>query len=134
VGPPAAVPATAPADPERETVPDVRLVDLTKRFGDVVAVDAISLDTRTGEFFSLLGPSGCGKTTTLRMIGGFEAPSGGRIELRGRDMTAELDPVDVARSVAARILATHHPEPLDEHHRREFERIVAAADREATGR
>jgi spermidine/putrescine transport system ATP-binding protein len=81
-----AVPEVAPS---HEGIPDVRLVDLTKRFGDVVAVDAISLDIRTGEFFSLLGPSGCGKTTTLRMIGGFEAPSGGRIELRGRDMTAE---------------------------------------------
>jgi spermidine/putrescine transport system ATP-binding protein len=86
---PAGLPATAPAGAELEAVPDVRLVDLTKRFGDVVAVDAISLDIRTGEFFSLLGPSGCGKTTTLRMIGGFEAPSGGRIELRGRDMTTE---------------------------------------------
>jgi spermidine/putrescine transport system ATP-binding protein len=86
---PAAGPSAPPAGSEREAVPDVRLVDLTKRFGDVVAVDAISLDIRTGEFFSLLGPSGCGKTTTLRMIGGFEAPSGGRIELRGRDMTAE---------------------------------------------
>src|SRR5262249_39216169 len=46
-----------------------------------------SLDIAEGEFFSLLGPSGCGKTTTLRMIGGFELPTGGRIELRGRDVT-----------------------------------------------
>ena len=44
----------------------------------------LDLDIRAGEFFSLLGPSGCGKTTTLRMIGGFELPTGGRIELRGR--------------------------------------------------
>jgi spermidine/putrescine transport system ATP-binding protein len=70
-------------------VPDVRLVDLEKRFGDVVAVDHISLDIHDGEFFSLLGPSGCGKTTTLRMIGGFELPTGGRIELRGHDVTME---------------------------------------------
>ena len=67
--------------------PDIRLVDLTKHFGEVVAVDAISLDIQIGEFFALLGPSGCGKTTTLRMIGGFELPTGGRIELRGRDVT-----------------------------------------------
>ncbi|MFO1541504.1 MAG: ABC transporter ATP-binding protein [Chloroflexota bacterium] len=67
---------------------DVRLVDVTKSFGnDVVAVDAISLDVLDGEFLSLLGPSGCGKTTTLRMIGGFEEPTSGRIELQGEDVT-----------------------------------------------
>ncbi len=69
--------------------PDIRLVDLTKRFREIVAVDAISLDIQVGEFFSLLGPSGCGKTTTLRMIGGFELPTSGRIELRGLDVTME---------------------------------------------
>jgi spermidine/putrescine transport system ATP-binding protein len=71
------------------TTPDVRLIELTKRFREIVAVDAISLDIQIGEFFSLLGPSGCGKTTTLRMIGGFELPTSGRIELRGRDVTLE---------------------------------------------
>jgi spermidine/putrescine transport system ATP-binding protein len=50
------------------------------------------MDIRPGEFFSMLGPSGCGKTTTLRMIGGFELPTAGRIELRGRDVTT--DPPD----------------------------------------
>ena len=65
----------------------VRLVGVTKRFGDFVAVDAIDLDVRDGEFFSLLGPSGCGKTTTLRMIGGFEQPTSGLIELDGHDVT-----------------------------------------------
>jgi spermidine/putrescine transport system ATP-binding protein len=64
----------------------VQLADLVKRFGDVVAVDGISLDIAGGEFFSLLGPSGCGKTTTLRMIGGFERPDAGRILLDGKDM------------------------------------------------
>src|ERR687892_21066 len=64
----------------------VELVDLVKRFGDVTAVDGISLDISPGEFFSLLGPSGCGKTTTLRMIAGFERPDAGRILLDGRDM------------------------------------------------
>ncbi|MDQ3991861.1 MAG: ABC transporter ATP-binding protein [Actinomycetota bacterium] len=66
---------------------DVRLVDVRKAFGGVTAVDGVSLDIRAGEFFSLLGPSGCGKTTTLRMIGGFEDPDGGRIELGGTEVT-----------------------------------------------
>jgi spermidine/putrescine transport system ATP-binding protein len=66
---------------------DVRLVDVVKKFGDAVAVDHIDLEVRDGEFFSLLGPSGCGKTTTLRMIGGFEEPTSGLIELQGQDVT-----------------------------------------------
>src|SRR5262245_56464466 len=73
--------------PPEAPLPEIRLVNLEKRFRDVVAVDSISLRIETGEFFSLLGPSGCGKTTTLRMIGGFEPPTGGEIELRGRDVT-----------------------------------------------
>src|SRR3954451_10815702 len=72
--------------------PEIRLTDLTKYFRDVRAVDRVSMDIRSGEFFSMLGPSGCGKTTTLRMIGGFELPTAGRIELRGRDVTT--DPPD----------------------------------------
>jgi spermidine/putrescine transport system ATP-binding protein len=66
---------------------DVRLVDVVKKFGEAVAVDRINLEVRDGEFFSLLGPSGCGKTTTLRMIGGFEQPTSGLIELKGKDVT-----------------------------------------------
>jgi spermidine/putrescine transport system ATP-binding protein len=66
---------------------EVRLVDVVKKFGDVAAVDHIDLEVRDGEFFSLLGPSGCGKTTTLRMIGGFEEPTSGLIELDGKDVT-----------------------------------------------
>jgi spermidine/putrescine transport system ATP-binding protein len=68
---------------------DVRLEDLRKAFGDVVAVDDVNLEIHEGEFFSLLGPSGCGKTTTLRMLGGFELPTSGRILLRGQDITHE---------------------------------------------
>jgi spermidine/putrescine transport system ATP-binding protein len=60
---------------------DVRLVDVTKRFDDVVAVDRLSIEIEHGSFFALLGPSGCGKTTTLRMIGGFEQPTEGQIYL-----------------------------------------------------
>jgi spermidine/putrescine transport system ATP-binding protein len=66
---------------------EVRLVDVVKKFGDIAAVDHIDLEVRDGEFFSLLGPSGCGKTTTLRMIGGFEEPTSGLIELEGKDVT-----------------------------------------------
>ena len=77
-----------PAMTERaETTYDVRLENLTKRFDDVVAVDGISLDIDRGRFFALLGPSGCGKTTTLRMIGGFEEPTEGRILLGDRDVS-----------------------------------------------
>ena len=65
----------------------VHLADVTKSFGDFTAVDRINLDVQDGEFFSLLGPSGCGKTTTLRMIGGFEVPTSGLIELHGQDVT-----------------------------------------------
>jgi spermidine/putrescine transport system ATP-binding protein len=64
----------------------VHVADLVKRFGDVIAVDGISLDIPGGQFYSLLGPSGCGKTTTLRLIGGFERPDAGRILVDGRDM------------------------------------------------
>jgi spermidine/putrescine transport system ATP-binding protein len=70
---------------------DVRLERVSKLFGDVAAVDDLSLVIAEGEFFSLLGPSGCGKTTTLRMIGGFEEPSSGTVYLGGRDVT-ELPP------------------------------------------
>lgn len=66
---------------------DVELVGVTKRFGDVVAVDGISLGVRRGEFLCLLGPSGCGKTTTLRLIAGFERADAGRILIAGRDVT-----------------------------------------------
>jgi putative spermidine/putrescine transport system ATP-binding protein len=66
---------------------DVELRGVTKRFGQVVAVDDISVTVRGGEFFALLGPSGSGKTTCLRLIAGFEQPSAGRVIVGGRDMT-----------------------------------------------
>ena len=68
--------------------PTVRLEGVSKRFGDVVAVDEIDLEIGAGEFFTLLGPSGCGKTTTLRMIAGFEQPTAGRILIEGDDVAA----------------------------------------------
>ena len=61
----------------------VELVDVTKRFGSMVAVDKLNLKIHAGEFLSLLGPSGCGKTTTLRMLAGFEQPDEGHIRISG---------------------------------------------------
>ncbi len=72
------------------TSPAVRLTGVRKVFGGsppVVAVDDVDLDIAQGEFFSMLGPSGSGKTTVLRMIAGFEEPTGGSVELGGRDVT-----------------------------------------------
>ena len=66
----------------------VRIEAVTKRFGDFVAVDQVSLSIKRGEIFCLLGGSGCGKTTLLRMLAGFETPSAGRILIDGQDMAA----------------------------------------------
>jgi len=64
----------------------VELVDVTKKFGDFVAVDSINLTVQPGEFLSLLGPSGCGKTTTLRMLAGFEEPTLGELYISGESV------------------------------------------------
>jgi putrescine transport system ATP-binding protein len=66
----------------------VRIANVTKKFGDFVAVDDVSLDIRRGEIFCLLGGSGSGKTTLLRMLAGFERPSAGTIYIDGVDMSA----------------------------------------------
>jgi spermidine/putrescine transport system ATP-binding protein len=66
---------------------DVRLIEVTKRFEGVIAVDRLSLEIESGSFYALLGPSGCGKTTTLRMIGGFEEPTEGRILLGDQEVS-----------------------------------------------
>jgi putative spermidine/putrescine transport system ATP-binding protein len=88
-------PTSEPAAGSRadDAPPDIRLTGLTKRYGDVVAVDAIDLEIARGEFFTLLGPSGSGKTTTLRMIAGFEIPDAGVVELAGRDVS-RIPPYD----------------------------------------
>jgi spermidine/putrescine transport system ATP-binding protein len=79
-----------PAVPEQDGLAAIELVGVEKEFTggghDVRAVEHIDLRIAEGEFFSLLGPSGCGKTTTLRMVAGFEEPTGGQILLHGRDM------------------------------------------------
>jgi spermidine/putrescine transport system ATP-binding protein len=66
---------------------DLRLTNVTKRFGSFTAVDDLTLVVPQGSFFALLGPSGCGKTTTLRMVAGLEEPSSGSIHLGDRDIT-----------------------------------------------
>ena len=68
---------------------DIRLEGVTKRFGETVAVDRLDLSIPRGAFYALLGPSGCGKTTTLRMVGGFEEPTEGRVFLGGDDVTEQ---------------------------------------------
>jgi putrescine transport system ATP-binding protein len=75
----------APWDDPNEK-PLISFKNVTKRFGDFVAIDDLTLDIYTQEFFALLGPSGCGKTTMMRMLAGFETPSKGVIELAGQDI------------------------------------------------
>lgn len=70
-----------------DAVPFVRIQSVTKTFGEVYAVDNVTLDIFKGEFFALLGPSGCGKSTLLRILAGLERPSAGRILIDGQDMT-----------------------------------------------
>lgn len=72
-------------DPQAK--PLIRFQNVTKRFGTFTAIDNLSLDIYEREFFALLGPSGCGKTTMMRMLGGFENPTEGRIELSGKDIS-----------------------------------------------
>jgi len=74
--------------PDPTAEPLVRFENVSRRFGDVAAVDRLSLDIYRDEFFALLGPSGCGKTTLLRLLAGFEMPDEGRIMLGGRDIVA----------------------------------------------
>jgi spermidine/putrescine transport system ATP-binding protein len=77
-------------------MPLLEIRDVTRRFGELAAVDNVSLAIEAGEFFTLLGPSGCGKTTLLRMIAGFDLPDAGSILLDGRDLArtpAEKRPI-----------------------------------------
>jgi len=87
--------ATSPRDPQLkfepwndpDAQPYVRIDRVTKKFGDFIAVDDVSLGIYKKEIFCLLGASGCGKTTLLRMLAGFERPTAGRIYIDGVDMT-----------------------------------------------
>jgi len=79
--------AGSSASPGADSAAAVELDAVSKRFGSVVAVDAVDLVIHEGEFFSMLGPSGSGKTTLLRLIAGFELPTAGRVLLHGDDVT-----------------------------------------------
>lgn len=78
---------------EAAGAPYLRIESVTKRFGEFVAVNDVSLDVRRGEIFCLLGGSGSGKTTLLRMLAGFETPTSGKIYIDGQDMS-EIPPYD----------------------------------------
>ncbi|MFI7638127.1 ABC transporter ATP-binding protein [Nonomuraea sp. NPDC049400] len=67
----------------------LKIDGITRRFGDVTALDDVSLEIEQGEFFALLGPSGCGKTTLLRIIAGFETPDAGTVTLDGDDLLSK---------------------------------------------
>ncbi len=87
---------------------EVRFAGVTKRFGDVVAVDALDLDISDGEFMVLLGPSGCGKTTALRMIAGLESVSEGELRIGGRSVAGvEAKDRDVAMVFQSYALYPH---------------------------
>src|SRR5215470_9455235 len=77
---------TAPPGSAPQT-PLLRIENVTKRFGEFVAVNDVSLDVQRGEIFCLLGGSGSGKTTLLRMLAGFETPTSGKIYIDGQDMS-----------------------------------------------
>lgn len=66
--------------------PDLKCTDLTKKYDDVVAVNNVNFDVPAGSFFSILGPSGCGKTTIMRMIAGFQEPTSGDIQIKGKSV------------------------------------------------
>jgi spermidine/putrescine ABC transporter ATP-binding subunit len=83
---PVSVTTIATEQTAEPSTPAVRVTHLTKRYRDVLALDDVSLEIRTGEFLSILGPSGSGKTTTMRLIGGFERPDSGTVEIAGQDV------------------------------------------------
>jgi ABC-type Fe3+/spermidine/putrescine transport system ATPase subunit len=82
----ALMPAPEEASDASTATPAVRLSHITKHYGEVVALNDVSLEVGVGEFLSILGPSGSGKTTTMRMIGGFEQPDSGTVEIAGQDV------------------------------------------------
>ncbi|KAA2313893.1 ABC transporter ATP-binding protein [Pseudooceanicola sediminis] len=74
--------------PQTAPVPDLELVQVSKMFGDFLAVDTVDLSVAPGEFVAIMGPSGCGKTTLLRILAGLESVTYGQVKIRGRDVSA----------------------------------------------
>ena len=83
----------------------IELQNLRKTFGQVVAVNDVSLQVENGEFVALLGPSGCGKTTTLRMVSGLETPDSGTIRIGDRDVTTPEHAAEMHRLISNSRLA-----------------------------
>ena len=123
-----APPAAAPVQAAATGVADVDILDVTKRFADVTAVDRMTLSIARGTFYSLLGPSGCGKTTTLRMIAGFEQPTSGEILLAGTPV-AGVPAVPAERQHRLPALR-----PVPPHGRRPERRLRAAPAQGRQGR
>jgi ABC-2 type transport system ATP-binding protein len=80
-----------------EPAPSISIQSLTRRFGDLIAVDDVNLQVAPGQFFGFLGPNGAGKSTTIKMLTGLLAPSSGKIEILGVDL--ERQPVEVKRQI-----------------------------------
>ena len=88
-------------------MPGIAIVSLTKRFGDVGAVNQLDLEVRPGELVALLGPSGCGKTTTLRLVAGFLTPEGGEIRVGDRVLSSPTVVVPPERRRMAMIFQSY---------------------------
>src|SRR5438552_17765810 len=88
-------------------MPGVAIKSLTKRYGDVAAVEDLSLDVKPGELVSLLGPSGCGKTTTLRLVAGFLPPEAGEIWVGERCLSSPQSVVPPERRRMAMIFQSY---------------------------
>src|SRR6202034_4168396 len=86
-----------------DLAPTICTQALTRRFGELIAVDGIDLRVAPGQFFGFLGPNGAGKSTTIKMLTGLLAPSAGRIEILGIDLDAH--PVEVKRQTGAEFLS-----------------------------
>ncbi len=80
-----------------DAAPTISTQGLTRRFGELLAVDNVDLRVAPGQFFGFLGPNGAGKSTTIKMLTGLLAPSSGRIEILGLDL--EKNPVEVKRQI-----------------------------------
>src|SRR6478672_3029903 len=80
-----------------EPAPSISTQSLTRRFGDLIAVDEVNLSVAPGQFFGFLGPNGAGKSTTIKMLTGLLAPTSGRIQILGVDLLA--NPVEVKRQI-----------------------------------